>query len=157
MRQAEMASSSLLTAPALLQQHGLRASFRLPSLFLNISKYLHLDVDLPSDPGYLNHKLIKDCLRPACGYVLRAIKHRARIPVPGSYTLFGVSDEADCLEEGEIYAAIKDEQTGVHQRILGKVVITRSPQIHPGDVQFVRAVDRPALHHLYHVVVFSCK
>jgi hypothetical protein len=156
-RQVEMASSSLSTAPALLQQYGLGASFRLPSLFTNLLKYLKLDVSVTTNSQYLDHELVKDCLRCASGYVLRGIKYRARIPVPGSYTLFGVSDEANCLEEGQIYASVTDERTGLHQRIIGKVLITRSPQIHPGDVQFVEAVDHPALQHLTNVVVFSCK
>jgi RNA-dependent RNA polymerase len=159
-RQVEMSRSSLATGPALLQQHGLGASFRLPSLFSNILKFLHLDVNLDSDQDsneILNHKLIRECLRSAAAHVLREIKHRARIPVPGSYTLLGVSDEADCLEEGQIYATIKDERTGLYQPVRGKVLITRSPQIHPGDVQFVEAVDHPDLHHLTNVVVFSCR
>jgi len=71
--------------------------------------------------------------------------------------LFGVSDEADCLKEGQIYATVADERTGLYQRITGKVLITRSPQIHPGDMQFVEAVDHPALRHLTNVVVFSCR
>jgi RNA-dependent RNA polymerase len=154
------ASRSLAMGPALLQQHGLGASFRLPSLFSNILKFLHLDVNLDSDQDsdrILNHELIRECLRSAAAYVLREIKHRARIPVPGSYTLLGVSDEANCLEEGQIYVTIKDERTGLYKPVRGKVLITRSPQIHPGDVQFVEAVDCPGLRHLTNVVVFSCR
>jgi RNA-dependent RNA polymerase len=57
----------------------------------------------------LNHELIWECLRSAAAYVLRETKHRVGIPVPGSYTLFGISGEAGCLEEGQIYATIKDK------------------------------------------------
>ena len=158
-RLVESSRSSLVTGPALLQQHGLGASFRLPSLFSNIVELLHLDVKLDSDQDAdrINHELIRECLRLAAAHVLREIKHRARIPVPGSYTLLGVSDEADCLEENQIYATIKDPRTGHCQPILGKVVITRSPQVHPGDVQIVEAVDHPNLSHLTNVVVFSCR
>ncbi|KAJ7922944.1 RNA dependent RNA polymerase-domain-containing protein [Mycena leptocephala] len=75
----------------------------------------------------------------------------------GSYTLIGVSDEWDCLEEGEVYATVVDDRTGLNMPITGRILITRSPQIHPGDVQFVRAVRRPQLEHLKNVIVFACK
>jgi RNA-dependent RNA polymerase len=46
----------------------------------------------------------------------------------------------------------------MEQVIEGQVLITRSPQVHPGDVQLVTAVRRPELNHLKNVVVFSqCK
>jgi RNA-dependent RNA polymerase len=96
-------------------------------------------------------------MRCARAHALREIKHRAHIPVPDSCTLLGVSDEWDCLQEGEIYATIFDEQTGVSQYITGRVLLTRSPQIHPGDLQFATAVRRPELSHLKNVIVFSCK
>ncbi|KAF4572424.1 hypothetical protein EYR36_006929 [Pleurotus pulmonarius] len=146
---------SLSFASALFNQHGLGASFKLPSLFNNIYKLL--DLDIHHDHG-LDHQLIITCLHYAIVHLLRDIKHRAHILVPGSYTLIGVSDEWDCLEEGEIYATVYDERRGIEDLpIIGDVLITRSPQIHPGDLQMVTAVRRPQLAHLRNVVVFSCK
>lgn len=146
---------SLSFASALFNQHGLGASFKLPSLFSNIYNILNLDIH--HDHG-LNHQLIITCLHYAIVHLLRDIKHRAHILVPGSYTLIGVSDEWDCLEEGEIYATVYDERRGIEDLpIVGDVLITRSPQIHPGDLQMVTAVRRPQLAHLRNVVVFSCK
>lgn len=49
-----------------------------------------------------------------------------------------------------------DERTGFVQRITSKAAITRSPQIHPEDLQVVTAVHRPELDHLMNVV-FSCQ
>ncbi|KAJ7456436.1 RdRP-domain-containing protein [Mycena latifolia] len=103
------------------------------------------------------HQLVKTALAYATTHILREIKHRAHIPVPGSYTLIGVSDEWDCLDEGEIYATVVDDRTGLNLPITGRLLITRSPQIHPGDVQFVTAVRKPQLEHLRNVVVFSCR
>jgi RNA-dependent RNA polymerase len=156
--QVNKCCATLLGGAALFQQHGLGASFRLPSLFSLIHKFLKLDIS-PESIYFqvLDHELIQACLACAATDVLREIKYRARIPVPGSFTLLGVSDEWDCLEPGQVYATISDERTGLHQRILGKILITRPPQIHPGDVQFVEAVDHPALRHLTNVVVFSCR
>ncbi|KAF9490125.1 RdRP-domain-containing protein [Pleurotus eryngii] len=146
---------SLSYASALFNQHGLGASFKLPSLFGDIYNLLNLDIH--HDHG-LNHQLIITCLHYAIVHLLRDIKHRAHILVPGSYTLIGVSDEWDCLEEGEIYATVYDERRGIEDLpIVGDVLITRSPQIHPGDLQMVTAVRRPRLAHLRNVVVFSCK
>jgi len=45
----------------------------------------------------------------------------------------------------------------VNRAVTGRVLITRSPQIHPGDIQFVEAVRRPQLEHLRNVVVFACR
>lgn len=149
--------TSLPKASQLFMQHNLGSSFRLPSLFNNISETLKLQISDPQDTGYIRHRLIEDVLYCAVAHTLREIKYRAHIYVPGSFTLLGVADEWDCLEEGEIYATVYDERTGKMQPILGPVTITRSPQIHPGDVQLVTAVNHPKLNHLTNVVIFSCK
>jgi hypothetical protein len=47
---------------------------------------------------------MKEALYCAATHALREIKYRAHILVPGSVTLLGVSDEYDCLAEGEIFA-----------------------------------------------------
>ncbi|KAJ7037508.1 RdRP-domain-containing protein [Mycena alexandri] len=150
--------NSLLQASKIFSQHGFGASFRLPSLFNNLYYQLKFEIGDWSVPDAFCHQLIKTSLAYATTHVLREIKHRAHILIPGSYTLIGVSDEWDCLEEGEIFATVvPDNRAGVDLAITGRVLITRSPQIHPGDVQFVRAVRRPQLEHLRNVVVFSCK
>ncbi|KAJ7480104.1 RdRP-domain-containing protein [Mycena galericulata] len=148
---------SLQQASKIMSQHGLGASFRLPSLFNNLYHLLSLEIGPWSDPQVLQHQLIKTALAYATTHILREIKHRAHIVVPDSYTLIGVSDEWDCLEEGEIYATIVDDRKELNLPVTGRVLITRSPQIHPGDIQFVEAVRRPQLEHLRNVVVFSCK
>ena len=118
---------------------------------------LALDVGKGSGSKRIPHGLIEQSLAFAVTHVLREIKFRGRIPLPGSFTLIGVSDEWNCLREGEIYATVVDERRGIRLNIEGKVLITRSRQIHPGDVQLVQAVRRPELAHLTNVVVFSCR
>ncbi|KAK0434557.1 RdRP-domain-containing protein, partial [Armillaria borealis] len=138
--------------------HGLGASFRLESLFRNIARTLQVELSEDRDsPSGIHYGLLKTVIAYGVTHILREIKHRARIRVPGSYTLIGVSDEWDCLEEGEIYATIVDPRTNERIAVRGRVLLTRSPQIHPGDVQFAKAVRRPELKHLNNVVVFSCK
>ena len=65
-------------------------------------------------------------------------------------------DETEFLQEGQVYCSVHNETGG--QIITGNVVITRSPALHPGDVQCVSAVDVPPgspLRALHNVVVFS--
>ena len=65
-------------------------------------------------------------------------------------------DETGFLQEGQVYCSTHNEAGG--QIITGNVVITRSPALHPGDVQCVSAVDVPQespLRALHNVVVFS--
>ncbi|KAF8845474.1 RdRP-domain-containing protein [Paxillus ammoniavirescens] len=156
--EAQSIRSSFKDASKVLQQHGLGTSFHLPSLFRNMSTILSLKIgDETNDDTYLYNDLVAKSLHCAETHMLRELKYRAHIAVPGSFTLLGVSDEWDCLGENEIYATVQDEKTGLYQEITGKVAITRSPQIHPGDVQVVTAVRRPELEHLTNVVVFSCR
>ena len=154
-REVETIRTSLSQATKVFLQHSLGASYHLPSLFSNIPKYLELDIS--DRPDSLHHHLMEEALYCAATHALREIKHRAHILVPGSYTLLGVSDEYDCLAEGEIFATVYDESKETEQSIEGQVLITRSPQVHPGDVQLVTAVRRPELNHLKNVVVFSCR
>ncbi|KIK37017.1 hypothetical protein CY34DRAFT_26176 [Suillus luteus UH-Slu-Lm8-n1] len=155
---AQSVRLSCTNASKIIQQHGLGASFHLPSLFTNLSSILQLEIgDTEDDPSLWTNKLIESSLQCVETYILRELKYRAHIAVPGSYTLLGVSDEWGCLREGEIYATVFNERTGSVQSITGKVAITRSPQIHPGDLQVVKAVKRRELEHLKNVVVFSCK
>jgi RNA-dependent RNA polymerase len=155
--EAQSMRHSFLNASKVLQQHGLGTSFHLPSLLRNMSTILNLKIYGETDEDSLYNDLIANTLHCAETHILRELKYRAHIAVPGSFTLLGVSDEWDCLDEGEIFATVHDEKTGLYKEITGTVAITRSPQIHPGDVQTVTAVRRKELEHLTNVVVFSCR
>lgn len=87
---------------------------------------------------------------------LREIKHRSRIRVDEGVTLYGIMDETDYLAEGQIYCSFDKEGERTIQT--GRVVITRSPALHPGDVQIVEAVNVPEespLRALHNCIVFS--
>ena len=67
-------------------------------------------------------------------------------------------DETGILNDGEIYCTITKD--GKKNAIVGNVVITRSPALHPGDITCVEAVAVPEnspLCHLHNVVVFSSR
>ncbi|KAK3718728.1 hypothetical protein LTR37_004947 [Vermiconidia calcicola] len=90
---------------------------------------------------------------------LRDIKYRGRIPVSQGRTLYGIMDETGYLREGEVFVSIEHSPEGGRQTIVKNgVAVTRSPAMHPGDVQVVNAVDVPPdspLVKLSNVIVFS--
>jgi hypothetical protein len=89
---------------------------------------------------------------------VRSLKYKARIPVKNGYTLFGIMDETGFLEEDQIFCIVDED--GKVKCITGKVIITRSPALHPGDVQWVTAVDAPEsspLRQLRNCICFSQK
>ena len=90
---------------------------------------------------------------------LRDIKYRGRIPVESGVTLYGILDETGYLQEGEVYVVTERGPEGGRQELIrDRVIITRAPVIHPGDVQCVNAVDVPPdspLKRLSNIVAFS--
>jgi len=72
--------------------------------------------------------------------------------------VLGIMDETAHLQEGTIYCSFQTERGAQIEIITGNVVITRSPALHPGDVQCVTAVDVPInspLRALHNMIVFS--
>ena len=84
-------------------------------------------------------------------------KHRGRIPVSNAHTLYGIADETGVLKENEAFICV--QLPGGRKDIpAGKVMVTRSPALHPGDVQFAHAVMVPRtspLRQLHNCIVFS--
>ena len=152
---AQQSVNSLERSARLLEAHGLGVSFRLASTILNLHK---LGLDPPNDDVFW-----RQAMDFAINHVLRELKHHARIPVPGpeSWTLVGVADIHGQLEEGEIFACIDSPNESRLIYLEGPCLISRSPTIHPGDVQMVHAIGRPpagsalASESLRNTVVFS--
>ncbi|KAF8912826.1 RNA-directed RNA polymerase 2 [Gymnopilus junonius] len=146
------AAKSLKQAAALFESHGLGASYRLPSVMLSLDK-LHI-MSLP------NNQFYEKMLAYAINHVLRDLKNYARIPIPGAFTLVGVADVHKYLGPDQIFACVKP-LNGRTIFLKGPVLISRSPTIHPGDVQIVHAIGQPpssspfAIEPLVNTVVFS--
>ncbi|PSN62624.1 rna-dependent rna polymeras-like protein [Corynespora cassiicola Philippines] len=107
-------------------------------------------------------KFLTDLVEIAAMASLRDMKYRARIPVEKGFLLYGIMDESNELKEGEVYVATRRQDTkGKWQRshlVGSRVVVTRAPALHPGDVQIVKAVDvseNSPLRSLYNCIVFS--
>ncbi|KAJ9137901.1 RNA-dependent RNA polymerase [Pleurostoma richardsiae] len=109
---------------------------------------------------YRKDKFLRSVVQAAVLRELRLLKHKARIPVREGMTLFGVMDETGYLEEGQVYVTF-DEQSGKHAPAppdMQRMLVTRSPALHPGDVQEVVNTIPPNTHPLrshYNCIVFS--
>jgi len=149
------AKTSLENAANTLNQFGLAASYRLSSTLLHLAK---LDMT-PSLMGDFYERMIEITIH----HILRDLKHHARIPVNDAYTLVGVADIHGYLQEGEVFACTTIPETNSIHYLEGDVLVSRSPIIHPGDVQVVRAIGRPPLgspfvkEPLMNTIVFSVK
>lgn len=133
-RETRQTSDSLAQAAMSLENHGLGTSYRLPSIMRSLDK---LGIDNLHDNVFYQR-----ILKCAIHHILRDLKNHARIPIPGAWTLVGVADVHKFLKEGEIFACVQPVQ-GHTIYLEGPVLISRSPTIHPGDVQVVNAIGRP--------------
>ncbi|KAL0580309.1 hypothetical protein V5O48_001726 [Marasmius crinis-equi] len=153
-KQAQDATKTLEGAARMLETSGLGTSYRLPSVLLALSR-LGID-NLAWDSFY------KKMMQYAVHHVLRTLKNHARIPIPKAWNLVGVADVHRFLEPNQIFACVKPVDSSMIY-LEGPILISRSPTIHPGDVQIVHAIGRPpegsCFYHepLPNTVVFSVK
>ncbi|TQV91673.1 RNA-dependent RNA polymerase [Cordyceps javanica] len=137
-----------------LEYQGVGANIRLPRFIRRLHAH---GIDYRRDP------FLKAVVEYVVLRELRLLKHKARIPVDKGVTLFGVMDETAFLKEGEVYIHYDKRSPGRKDSIEGSlkdgiVVITRSPALHPGDIQMAKMVTPPEKHPLRalrNCVVFS--
>lgn len=122
---------------------------------------LHRMISLCENMGvdYRKDKFLRSVVEAMVLRELRLLKHKARIPVRKGITLFGIMDETGFLQENEVYITYDtkadrfDEPPGP-----GPVIVTRSPALHPGDIQLPQNVIPPRespLRELSNVIIFS--
>ncbi|KAK0526019.1 hypothetical protein OC835_005428 [Tilletia horrida] len=158
---AVSALKKALTSPAdaaqVLAQYGLGQATKLGQILKGLGGPLMgpRGVNAVEKVPFLRH-----CVVAALTYALRSIKYRCRIPVPNGVTLMGILDETGELEEGEVYVCLRPKN-GKRKVLEGECLVTRSPMMHPGDVQYAFAIgDLPkghALRELHNCIVFSAK
>ncbi|CCM04578.1 uncharacterized protein FIBRA_06759 [Fibroporia radiculosa] len=137
----------------LLQSHHLGFQYRLPFL---LQRLLDIGLDCGSQilaENVLNDPFFLGLREYGIQHVLRDLKTRARIPVPNSYLLVGVADEGPAytkqghsvyqLKNGQIFACVQESPDAKPIWLKGLCFITRSPTVHPGDVQRVTAIGKP--------------
>jgi hypothetical protein len=141
---------SPINAASFLERSIVGKAARLPWLIEKLN-----DLGLSFQEDYF----LRSAVELAVLFQLRELKHRSRILVEEGYTLYGIMDETNFLEEGEIYCVIETEKDG-RSVIVGDVTVTRAPALHPGDIRVATAVNVPdgsALNALHNCVVFSQK
>ncbi|KAI0647398.1 RdRP-domain-containing protein [Trametes meyenii] len=148
------ASDSIEETVQLLKTHNLGTSFGIPWILQGL-RAAGLGMGPERAPaGDLSGTFLQSLILFAQHHVLRDIKHGARIPIPDSYLLVGVADEGPAyeaeglkdvfmLEKDEIYVCIQNDEDGEPTYLKGIVSISRSPVVHPGDVQRVKAIGEP--------------
>lgn len=150
MEELRMMTTNTFNASLLLGGTQTSKAARLPSL-LEMLDSIGLE--------YHDDSFLRGVVEMAVLTKLREIKYRGRIPVQNGLTLYGIMDETGYLEEGQIYVVTQsslDERREVLKK--DRVIITRSPALHPGDIRIVEAVDVPEdspLKYLRNCVVFS--
>ncbi|KAK5989570.1 putative RNA-dependent RNA polymerase 1 [Cladobotryum mycophilum] len=82
-------------------------------------------------------------------------EQKCRILIRKSRLLFGVCDAWGVLKEGECAVKVTMDGDGQAYALKGmKVLVTRNPCLHPGDVRKLDVVERTELAHLVDCIVF---
>ncbi|XP_029826663.2 probable RNA-dependent RNA polymerase 1 [Ixodes scapularis] len=98
------------------------------------------------------------------------LRSKSRIAVPPNTgrNMLGVLDETQSLEYGEVFVQFTEHQLDdgsceddpkvpTTKILVGAVLVTKCPCLHPGDVRKFAAVDIPGLHHVKDCIVFPAK
>ncbi|KAK4462313.1 RNA-dependent RNA polymerase 1 [Cladorrhinum samala] len=139
---------TVFNTASFLQTQGVCQSVQLHKLLRQVDK---MGYDYRTD-SFLRSAIEAILLRE-----LRLLKNKSRIPVPQGVTLFGVMDETGFLEEGEVYVAHESPDDLPRN---GPLLVSRSPALHPGDIQRAENVIPPPEHPLRalkNCIVFSQK
>ncbi|EPS65825.1 hypothetical protein M569_08951, partial [Genlisea aurea] len=107
----------------------------------------------PTEEPYL-HMMLRSYLENQ----IADLRTRCRVFVPKGRVLLGVLDEFGRLEYGQVYVRVTMNKSEVGEKqpyfrsvdgnssvVVGKVVITKNPCLHPGDVRVLEAVCDPEL------------
>lgn len=144
-------TSDVQSVADFLKYHNVGEGIRLHRMF---SRFKGLDVD------YRKDVFLRSVVEAVVLRELRLLKHKARIPVREGITLFGIMDETGFLKENEVYVTYDTMGTrfGPPPGSQRSLLVTRSPALHPGDIQVARNVIPPKGHPLLdhiNVIVFS--
>ena len=150
----QLITAHIANTVGFLQRQKIAESIGFPQLIRRLD-------DIKID--YKNDRFLCSIVEATVLSELRLLKHKARIPIDDGVTLFGIMDETGYLEEGEVYVTFRDAEfiTG-HASDLDnqKVIVTRSPALHPGDIQLATNIIPPKSHPLRalkNCIVFSQK
>ncbi|KAH9962190.1 RNA dependent RNA polymerase-domain-containing protein, partial [Russula dissimulans] len=116
------------------------------------------------DSGFspMSNSILAEKLHIVAKKAVKSCMSKYRVTIPMSCSAFIVPDILGVLEEGEIH--IKSSQRSLlrldglrSDRVIGDVLVTRSPCKLPTDIQKVKAVFKPELDSYSDVIMFSIK
>ena len=90
-----------------------------------------------------------DCLSAMRNHQLFALRKKSRILVEKGAVLVGGLDETGEVPEGFVFFQIGSSP------FVGRVLVTKHPVMHPGDVRMLTAIDVPQLRGHRNVILFS--
>ncbi|CAF3749965.1 unnamed protein product [Adineta steineri] len=124
------------------------------------------NINIVEEPFFI--KLIITC----AFNIIRELLDRTRIYISDedARNMFGIVDEYDVLEneqifiqyspmrQNKLYFSKEEDENDMKPKVItGKVVVTKNPCHHPGDLRVFDAVDHEKLHDLVDVIVFPQK
>ncbi|BGP17973.1 hypothetical protein JCM10213v2_006021 [Rhodosporidiobolus nylandii] len=134
---APVALETLYGAEVVLQKYTFGNATRFKSLLSSLQHFGIPDALLQQEP-FLRAAL--NVIRARC---LRSLKNKASIPLPDCYQLVGVPDEDSLLQPDQVYACLRfPERPHEPLYLEGRILITRSPVVDPGDLRIVNAIGR---------------
>ena len=96
---AKTIHNSITDFCAVLEKHFFGSPYRLSFTLKRLRDKYGLELHSKNDDSGLDTQFLKQIRHVAMLSVLREIKHRANIPVPGSYHLVGIADEGPAYEK----------------------------------------------------------
>jgi len=136
-------------------------------ILLKIPWFLSRDIQ-NAHIDFIHEPFFRQLLISSCLQSTRELLQRTRIRVPPNKgrNMIGIVDEYNVLEPDQVYIQYtilldrySDDDNNNDDRIKTlnnrKVVITKNPCHHPGDIRTFTAIDHPRLKHLKDVIVFS--
>ncbi|KAF2870449.1 RNA dependent RNA polymerase-domain-containing protein [Massariosphaeria phaeospora] len=152
LKKLQLVTAHIANTVAFLKRQNVADKIGFPQLIKRLDE-LGLD--------YRRDRFLSSVVEAAVLRELRLLKHKARILIERGVTLFGIMDETGYLNEGEVYVAfddvvfVRDHSEDLDNR---RMIITRSPALHPGDIQLADNVippDHHPLRSLKNCIVFS--
>ncbi len=110
---AKTIDDSLKQFSDILERHSLGNVYRLSYIIRRLSD-LGLDIATPG----IDTPFLKELRQVGKIHILQDIKHRARIPVPGSYQLIGVPDEGPAYEKAGYKNVFTLKKHNIYGRLL---------------------------------------
>ncbi len=138
---------------------------RLPQQLLQLRELiLTAQIDLIHEPFF------RQLITTVCKHEIKRIQDKTlkQLSKNSGRNMFGIVDETGILQYGQVFVQYTeldtDQLEGLTRRnynraerkivVVGKIVVTKNPCHHPGDLRTFEAVDVPKLRHLVDCIVF---